>query len=179
MSATIPDALADAEVRLLLAAVRNPDHRCCFSLMYACGLRISEAASLHVDAIDHPRMVLRIIGKGNKERLVPLPQRSSTSWSSCGGNTATDSGCFPITTAPSRSPAPCCRGASRPRSRRSACHAGQRRTPCAIVTRHGCWRMASTPVLLGMPISRPQPSIGDVVSLANDHQASFRCRRPR
>ena len=42
--------------------------------MYACGLRISEAASLHVDAIDRPRMVLRIIGKGHKERLVPLPQ---------------------------------------------------------------------------------------------------------
>ena len=42
--------------------------------MYACGLRISEAATLHVDAIDRSRMVLRIIGKGNKERLVPLPQ---------------------------------------------------------------------------------------------------------
>lgn len=41
--------------------------------MYACGLRISEAATLEVTAIDSTRMVLRIIGKGNKERLVPLP----------------------------------------------------------------------------------------------------------
>ena len=42
--------------------------------MYACGLRIMEAATLPVTAIDRGRMVLRIIGKGNKERLVPLPQ---------------------------------------------------------------------------------------------------------
>ena len=42
--------------------------------MYACGLRISEATTLEVTAIDRARRVLRIIGKGNKERLVPLPQ---------------------------------------------------------------------------------------------------------
>lgn len=42
--------------------------------MYACGLRISEAYSLEVSGIDKTNMVLRIIGKGNKERIVPLPQ---------------------------------------------------------------------------------------------------------
>jgi integrase/recombinase XerD len=42
--------------------------------MYACGLRISEATTLEVDAIDRANKVLRIVGKGNKERLVPLPQ---------------------------------------------------------------------------------------------------------
>ena len=42
--------------------------------MYACGLRISEAATLEIGAIDRANLVLRIIGKGNKERLVPLPQ---------------------------------------------------------------------------------------------------------
>ena len=42
--------------------------------MYACGLRISEATTLEVGAICRASMVLRIIGKGNKERLVPLPQ---------------------------------------------------------------------------------------------------------
>jgi integrase/recombinase XerD len=42
--------------------------------MYACGLRISEAATLEISAIDRANKVLRIIGKGNKERLVPLPQ---------------------------------------------------------------------------------------------------------
>lgn len=52
----------------------QPIHRGCFTLMYACGLRISEAATLTVTNIDRSRMVLRIIGKGNKERLVPLPE---------------------------------------------------------------------------------------------------------
>jgi integrase/recombinase XerD len=42
--------------------------------MYACGLRISEAATLEIAVIDRANKVLRIIGKGNKERLVPLPQ---------------------------------------------------------------------------------------------------------
>jgi site-specific recombinase XerD len=42
--------------------------------MYACGLRISEATTLEVDAVDRANQVLRIIGKGDKERLVPLPQ---------------------------------------------------------------------------------------------------------
>ena len=42
--------------------------------MYACGLRISEAASLEVAAIDSANMLLRVIGKGNKERRLPLPQ---------------------------------------------------------------------------------------------------------
>jgi integrase/recombinase XerD len=42
--------------------------------MYACGLRISEATTLELGGICRASMVLRIIGKGNKERLVPLPQ---------------------------------------------------------------------------------------------------------
>ena len=42
--------------------------------MYACGLRISEAATLEIGAIDRANLRLRIIGKGDRERLVPLPQ---------------------------------------------------------------------------------------------------------
>ena len=42
--------------------------------MYACGLRISEAATLEIGAIDRANMQLRIIGKGDRERRVPLPQ---------------------------------------------------------------------------------------------------------
>ena len=48
--------------------------RLLLELLYGCGLRIGEATTLEVTAIDRPRRVLRIIGKGNKERLVPLPQ---------------------------------------------------------------------------------------------------------
>jgi integrase/recombinase XerD len=42
--------------------------------MYACGLRISEATRLEISAVDRANQVLRVVGKGNKERLVPLPQ---------------------------------------------------------------------------------------------------------
>jgi integrase/recombinase XerD len=60
-------------VRGLLGCVRNPLHKTCFVVMYSCGLRIGEAANLEVGAIDGANMLLRIIGKGNKERRVPLP----------------------------------------------------------------------------------------------------------
>jgi integrase/recombinase XerD len=42
--------------------------------MYGCGLRIGEALTLDIAAIDSANMLLRITGKGNKQRLVPLPQ---------------------------------------------------------------------------------------------------------
>lgn len=54
--------------------MRNPVHKACFALMYACGLRISEAATLEIGAIDRATPQLRVIGKGDRERLVPLPQ---------------------------------------------------------------------------------------------------------
>ena len=70
----LPDALSEDQVRQLLGRVRNPIHRTCLAIMYACGLRISEATTLEIGAIDRANQVLRIIGKGDKERLVPLPQ---------------------------------------------------------------------------------------------------------
>jgi integrase/recombinase XerD len=42
--------------------------------MYACGLRISEAAKLPITAIDSKQMLMRIVGKRNKERIVPLSE---------------------------------------------------------------------------------------------------------
>jgi site-specific recombinase XerD len=40
--------------------------------MYGCGLRISEAVSLRPQQVEARRGVIRIVGKGNKERLIPL-----------------------------------------------------------------------------------------------------------
>ena len=70
----MPVALTDEQVRGLLRRIRNPTHKICFAIMYACGLRISEAATLEVGAIDKANQLVRVIGKGNTERLVPLPQ---------------------------------------------------------------------------------------------------------
>jgi integrase/recombinase XerD len=70
----LPTVLSHAEVHAILAQVRNPIHRTCFQLMYACGLRIGEAAKVEIGDIENTKGVLRIIGKGNKERRVPLPE---------------------------------------------------------------------------------------------------------
>lgn len=43
-------------------------------MMYACGLRISEATTLEVTAVNRAHRVLQVVGKGNKQRHVPLPQ---------------------------------------------------------------------------------------------------------
>jgi site-specific recombinase XerD len=61
-------------VQRILGGIRNPIHRGCFSLIYGCGLRISEAATLPVTAIDKASGLLRVVGKGNKERVVPVPR---------------------------------------------------------------------------------------------------------
>ena len=42
--------------------------------MYSCGLRIGEAVKIEVGHVDSANRLLRVIGKGNKERRVPLPQ---------------------------------------------------------------------------------------------------------
>jgi len=63
--------------------------------MYACCLRISEAATLEVGAIDRAHRLLRITGKGNKQRLVPLPAPVLDALGICGGPIAIRAGCFP------------------------------------------------------------------------------------
>jgi len=70
----LPSALADAQVRDLLGRIRNPTYKTCCAVIYACGLRTTEATALEIGAIDRTNLHLRIIGKGNKERFVPLPQ---------------------------------------------------------------------------------------------------------
>ncbi|MBQ2509871.1 MAG: tyrosine recombinase XerC [Erysipelotrichaceae bacterium] len=52
--------------------VRN---RCILETIYACGLRISECCDLLVENIDRNNRIIRVIGKGNKERMVPYYQR--------------------------------------------------------------------------------------------------------
>jgi site-specific recombinase XerD len=48
-------------------------NRTLLKLLYYCGLRRSEAASLDVRDIDFDRRLLHIVGKGDKERVVPVP----------------------------------------------------------------------------------------------------------
>jgi len=73
----LPVVLDPAEAKRLLAVERSPVARMCATLMYSCGLRISEALNLKVTDIDSKRMVVIVrSGKGNKDRHIPLPRRT-------------------------------------------------------------------------------------------------------
>jgi len=72
----LPVVLSHQQVYRLLGAIRYPVYRACLSTIYACGLRLSEGTQLRVQDIDSSRMMVRVLGKGSKERDVPLPERT-------------------------------------------------------------------------------------------------------
>jgi integrase/recombinase XerD len=74
---SLPDSLTEAEVERLLAApdpeeARGLRDRTMLEVLYATGLRVSELVHLTVDQVNLRQGVVRIVGKGSKERLVPL-----------------------------------------------------------------------------------------------------------
>lgn len=71
----LPVVLSIDEVRTVLKAIRMPQNRAFFSLVYSCGLRISEAINVQIGDIDGRRGFLHVRqGKGAKDRYVPLPE---------------------------------------------------------------------------------------------------------
>lgn len=78
---SLPKALSEREIEALLAA---PDvsapiglrDRAMLELMYAAGLRVSELVGLPATAVNLRQGVLRVTGKGGKDRLVPLGEEA-------------------------------------------------------------------------------------------------------
>ncbi|MGB3801035.1 MAG: site-specific tyrosine recombinase XerD [Lewinella sp.] len=73
----IPEVLNHEEVRALLAVIDlSTEHglrdRALLEVLYACGLRVSEATSLRLSDLYLQEAFLRVTGKGNKERIVPI-----------------------------------------------------------------------------------------------------------
>lgn len=76
---TLPKDLSEADVEALINA---PDintalglrDRAMLEVLYACGLRVTELLNLRLELINLKQGYLRIVGKGNKERLVPMGQ---------------------------------------------------------------------------------------------------------
>ncbi|MDR1794714.1 MAG: tyrosine recombinase XerC [Erysipelotrichaceae bacterium] len=73
----LPEFLFYSDIERLLAAADGSTpallrDRALFELMYACGLRVSEASELRLGQIDLGERILTVLGKGNKQRLVPF-----------------------------------------------------------------------------------------------------------
>lgn len=81
---SLPKSLSEADVDALLAA---PDtettmglrDRAMLEVLYASGLRVSELVNLSISQLNLQQGVIRVLGKGNKERLVPLGEEA-VSW---------------------------------------------------------------------------------------------------
>lgn len=77
----LPKTLSEADVEALLAA---PDlsepigerDRAMLEVLYACGLRVTELISLTLEQVNLRQGVLRVMGKGSKERLVPMGEEA-------------------------------------------------------------------------------------------------------
>ncbi|MBP8263008.1 MAG: site-specific tyrosine recombinase XerD [Pseudomonas sp.] len=77
----LPKSLSEAEVEALLAApdIAEPlglRDRAMLEVLYACGLRVSELVALSLEQINLRQGVVRVLGKGSKERLVPLGEEA-------------------------------------------------------------------------------------------------------
>lgn len=81
---SLPKSLTEDEVEALLNAPDVEDvlgirDKCMLEVLYATGLRVSELVGLTVQQINLRQGVIRVTGKGNKERLVPLGEEA-TQW---------------------------------------------------------------------------------------------------
>lgn len=75
----LPEVLSIEEINALLSALdlTRPDHvrnKAMIETLYSCGLRVSELINLKISHIYKEEEIIRVIGKGNKERLVPIGQ---------------------------------------------------------------------------------------------------------
>jgi integrase/recombinase XerD len=78
---SLPRSLSEAEVESLLGAPAVADalgyrDRTMLEVLYATGLRVSELVSLKIGQINMNQGVVRVLGKGNRERLIPLGEEA-------------------------------------------------------------------------------------------------------
>jgi integrase/recombinase XerD len=78
---SLPRSLSEAEVEALLAAPTVSDplghrDRAMLEMLYATGLRVSELVNLKLGQINLNQGVIRVLGKGNRERLIPLGEEA-------------------------------------------------------------------------------------------------------
>jgi integrase/recombinase XerD len=77
----LPDTLSEEEVGRLLtvelpATPRGLRDRAILELLYACGLRAAELVTLRLESFDRDNLLVRVLGKGDKERVVPVGEKA-------------------------------------------------------------------------------------------------------
>mgnify|MGYP003445173987 CR=1 FL=1 len=78
----LPDVLSVEEVSAIMDSVdvstwQGKRDRAILEVLYGCGLRVSEAVELKISCLYFDEGFIRIIGKGNKERLVPAGEMAA------------------------------------------------------------------------------------------------------
>lgn len=76
-----PDTLSTAEIDQLIAAIdltkpQGERNRAILETLYGCGLRVSELVSLKISDLYFKEGFIKVQGKGNKERLIPIGQHT-------------------------------------------------------------------------------------------------------
>jgi len=82
-SRKLPAMLSESQVEALLSIPDTSSRlglrdRCMLELLYATGMRVSELASIRLANFDMAAGLLRVVGKGNKERLIPFGEEAQT-----------------------------------------------------------------------------------------------------
>ena len=77
----LPDTLSDSEIDSLFSAIdlskpQGERNRTILETMYSCGLRVSEVITLRISDLFFDEGFIRILGKGNKERFVPIHRQT-------------------------------------------------------------------------------------------------------
>ncbi|MBW8361758.1 MAG: site-specific tyrosine recombinase XerD [Kaistella sp.] len=78
----LPDTLSFEDVERIIKAINvstdlGQRNRCMIEVLYGCGLRVSELIDLRISHINFKENYLKVVGKGDKSRLVPLADITS------------------------------------------------------------------------------------------------------
>jgi integrase/recombinase XerC len=78
---TIPAYLPVDEMFRLLDSIQTDNildyrNRAIFETLYSCGIRVSELVGMNIFDVDFNAALIRVLGKGNKERIVPIGQKA-------------------------------------------------------------------------------------------------------
>ncbi|MFB6316999.1 site-specific tyrosine recombinase XerD [Saccharicrinis sp. FJH54] len=77
----LPDVLSEAEIDAMISAIdlSKPEgqrNKAILETLYGCGLRVSELTELKISELYFDESFIRVIGKGNKQRLVPINRKA-------------------------------------------------------------------------------------------------------